>query len=149
MGATTEALKAPADAEDRVRSWVEAFLTFFVDQPDAFRLLFREPWGSGDPRVTVHSSRAMVELSRQLADPLGLTGASAATLVTSTTGTIGFVVAVTEQLLAGQVDHQAATASAADFIIGGLGGIRRPRRAQPPPPTSTRGTRGPIPHTTS
>jgi AcrR family transcriptional regulator len=126
--ATTEALDRAAGVDARIRSWVEAFLTFFVDQPDAFRLLFREPWGSGDPLVTVRSFRAMVELSRQLVDPFGLDGASAAALVTLTTGTIGLVVAVTEQVLAGQAEYEPAAESAADFVIGGISCLR------PPPP---------------
>lgn len=126
--ATTEALDRAASVEARIRNWVEAFLSFFVDQPDAFRLLFREPWGSGDPLVTVRSFRAMVDLSRQLIDPFGLDGASAAALVTLTTGTVGLLVGVTEQVLAGQAEYEIAAESAADFVIGGISRLR------PPPP---------------
>lgn len=131
IAATTEAVDSPALAEDRIREWVEAFVAFFVGQPDAFRLLFREPWGSGDPLVTIRSFRAMVELSRQLADPLGLQSALPAALVTSTTGTVGFLVAVTEQVLAGQVESAAAVATATDFIIGGLSRLHPPAPGAP------------------
>ena len=129
--ATRQALGTAATVESRIREWVEAFVSFFVDQPDAFRLLFREPWGSGDPLVTVRSFRAMVDLSRQLVDPFGLTGASAAALVTVTTGTIGLLVAVTEQVLAGQVEHDAAAESAAEFIIGGISRLHPPAPGAP------------------
>jgi AcrR family transcriptional regulator len=131
IAATTEAVGGPASPEDRIRAWVEAFLGFFVNQPDAFRLLFREPWGSGDPLVTIRCFRAIVGLSRQLAEPLSLQAAPPAALVTSTTGTVGFVVAVTEQVLAGQVESAAAVATAADFIIGGLSRLRLPAPGAP------------------
>jgi AcrR family transcriptional regulator len=131
MAATTEAVHRPASGEDRIRAWVEAFVDYFVGQPDGFRLLFREPWGSGDPLVTIRSFRAMVELSRQLADPTGLQSALPAALVTSTTGTVGFVVAVTEQVLAGQVESAAAVAAAGDFIVGGLSRIHPPGPGAP------------------
>jgi AcrR family transcriptional regulator len=136
--ATGEALGRSASVDARIRGWVEAFLTFFVDQPDGFRLLFREPWGSGDPLVTIRSFRAMVDLSRQLVDPFGLTGTSAAALVALTTGTIGLLVAVTEQVLAGQVEYDTAAESAADFIIGGISRLR-------PPPTVAPGDRSRTP----
>jgi AcrR family transcriptional regulator len=124
--ATAEAVRVREGDEDRIRAWVEAFLAFFVDQPDAFRLLFREPWGSGDPLVTIRSFRAMVELSRQLAEPLGLHRAAPSTLIAATAGTVGFVVAVTEQVLAGQLDPAAGAESAADFVIGGLSRLHPP-----------------------
>ncbi|HEX3839521.1 MAG TPA: TetR/AcrR family transcriptional regulator [Acidimicrobiales bacterium] len=131
MAATTEAIGGPAGAKDRIRGWVEAFVGFFVAQPDGFRLLFREPWGSGDPLVTIRSFRAMVDLSRQLADPLGLPAVAPAALVTAATGAVGFVVAVTEQVLAGQVESAAAAATASDFIIGGLSRLRPPAPGAP------------------
>jgi AcrR family transcriptional regulator len=131
IAATTDSLDRAASVDARIRGWVEAFLTFFVDQPDAFRLLFREPCGSGDPLVTVRSFRAMVDLSRQLVDPFGLDRASAAALVTLTTGTIGLVVAVTEQVLAGQAEYETAAESAADFVIGGINRLRPPAPGEP------------------
>lgn len=129
--AIAEAVGVPAGTEDRIRAWVEAFLAFFVDQPDAFRLLFREPWGSGDPLVTSRSSRAMVELSHQLAAPLGLQGAPPSTGGVATTGTVGLVVAVTEQVLAGQLEAAAGAESAVDFVIGGLNRLRPPAPGGP------------------
>jgi AcrR family transcriptional regulator len=128
IAATSEAVDGPATAEDRLRGWVEAFVAFFVGQPDAFRLLFREPWGSGDPLVTIRSFRATVELSRQLADRLGLPPALPASVAT---GSVGFVVAATEQVLAGQVESAAAAATATDFIIGGLSRLHPPAPGAP------------------
>lgn len=118
--ATTRALAVPVDVETRIRGWIGAFLAFFVDQPDAFRLLFREPWGSGEPRVMSRTVGALVDLSHQLDATLTVSGTWGAALVTSTSGTIGFVVAVTELLLTGQVDLESAAATGTDFILGGI-----------------------------
>jgi AcrR family transcriptional regulator len=123
LAATGQAVSAPVTAEARLTRFVEAFLGHFVERPEAFRLLFRDPWGSGDPAVVGRSVQTNVELSGQLIEPLARSGAPGAALVTSTQGVIGFLLAATELVLSGQVPpHQAVDASVR-FLVAGMAGL--------------------------
>lgn len=121
MAETTAAAFAPSVNDDaRVERTVEALLAFFMDQPDAFRLLFHEPWGSNDDVVKDMANQAMSDLSAELALPIAHAGASASAMAASSSGTAGFIVAIAQLLLAGQVELDVATTTGTQFILGGL-----------------------------
>ncbi len=48
---TSAALAGHNDIAGRIAAYVEAMLTYFSREPDAFHLLYRDPWGSGEPMV--------------------------------------------------------------------------------------------------
>lgn len=123
QASTRAALAAPFDVPRRIAGYVEAFLTYFEGRADAFRLLFREPWGSGDPHVVRRGVDVLVDLSQDLAGPLASFGAPADTLMTVTAGAAGFLVAVTDTMVAGQVGRQRATAIVTDFVLAGMRAI--------------------------
>lgn len=117
---TRSALSAPFDARRRIGGFVDAFLAYFGERQDAFRLLFREPWGSGDPQVARCGVEVMVALSHDLSGPLAHFGAPTEVLMTVTAGSVGFLVAVTDAVIAGQVQRQHAAEIATQFILGGM-----------------------------
>jgi len=117
---TRAALGAPYDAPRRLESFVGAFLGYFERRPDAFRLLFREPLGSGDPVVVRRGVDVMVTLSQDLAGLLAGFGASAEASMIVTVGAVGFLTAVADALLAGQVDRTQARTIATRFLLGGV-----------------------------
>lgn len=120
LAGTRAALAAPFDAGRRIQAFVEAFLTYFEERADAFRLLFREPWGSGDPQVVRRGVDVVVTLTRDLAGQLASLGAPADTLMTVTAGVAGFLVAVTETVVAGQASREEAAAIATRFVLAGM-----------------------------
>ncbi len=125
LATTGEAVSAPVAAPARVTRFVEIFLDYFAEQPDAFRLLFRDPWGSGEPDVISRTVQLMLELSGQLIEPLSASGAPGAALVTTTQGIIGFLLSATELVLSGHVPPAAAASASVAFIVAGtdaLGG---------------------------
>ncbi len=117
---TRAALAAPYDAQRRLGGFVEVFLSYFSERPDAFRLLFREPWGSGDPQVVRRGVEVMVTLSGDLAGPLASYGTASDTLMVVTAGALGFLVAVADAVLAGQMERVAAVEVVTDFLIAGM-----------------------------
>jgi AcrR family transcriptional regulator len=138
LRATRVPLSAPFDAARRLEGFVDAFLGYFEHRPDAFRLLFREPLGSGDPVVVQRGVDVLVTLSLDLAGLLASFGAEAEVAMTATAGTVGFLVAVADAVLAGQIPRDRASAIASQFLLGGIrtaacGGeppaSRHPRRA--------------------
>lgn len=120
---TRAALAAPFDARRRIGGFVDAFLDYFDGRADAFRLLFREPWGSGDPQIGRRGVEVMVTLSHDLSGPLAHFGASTEALMTVTAGAVGFLVAVTDAVLAHQVERYHAATIATRFILGGMDAV--------------------------
>jgi AcrR family transcriptional regulator len=123
VAGTRAALSAPFDAGRRIGAFVDAFLAYFEGRGDAFRLLFREPWGSGDPQVVRRGVEVLVALSQDLAGPLASFGAPADALMTVTAGATGFLLSVTDAMLAGQVARGRATAIASRFILAGMAAL--------------------------
>lgn len=123
LAGTRAALTTPFDAGRRIGAFVEAFLGYFEDRADAFRLLFREPWGSGDPQVTRRGVEVLVTLSQDLAVPLASFGAPADTLMTVTAGAVGFLLAVTETMVAAQVARSQAASTATRFVLAGMAAV--------------------------
>lgn len=120
VAGTRAALAAPFDARRRIAAFIEAFLGYFEGREDAFRLLFRDPWGSGDPQVVRRGVEVLVTVSQDLAGPLSSFGAPADALMTVTAGATGFLVSVTDTMLAGQVSRDRAAAIASRFILAGM-----------------------------
>lgn len=123
VAGTRAALSAPFDAGRRIGAFVDAFLAYFEGREDAFRLLFREPWGSGDPQVVRRGVEILVTVSQDLAGPLASFGAPADALMTVTAGATGFLLSVTDTMLADQVTRQRATTIVTRFILAGMAAL--------------------------
>ncbi len=120
MAETRAALAVPFGVNRKIEGLVDTFMSFLERNPDAFRLLFREPWGSGEPRIIRRAVEAQVQLATELISPLASSGAPGPVLLAATSGTVGLLLATAELLLAGQVDREVTVATASRYIIGGL-----------------------------
>lgn len=120
---TRAALSAPFDAGRRIGAFVDAFLAYFEEREDAFRLLFREPWGSGDSQVVRRGVEILVTVSQDLAGPLASFGAPADALMTVTAGATGFLLSVTDTMLADQVTRQRAATIVTRFVLAGMAAL--------------------------
>lgn len=70
-----EAVGAPTSPEQRVAHLAAAVLGWFGEQPDAYRLLVLEPWGSGDPGVVGQAAAVRARLACELNTLLAPAGA--------------------------------------------------------------------------
>ncbi|MGY6500729.1 MAG: TetR/AcrR family transcriptional regulator [Acidimicrobiales bacterium] len=113
---------APFSASTRMEQLIAAMFAYFQDEPQAYRLLFRDVWSAGDPAVEAVASttRAMVtgEISGLLAD----SGASSDELAAAAAGIFGFTAATIELALAGEVDAETAWSVSCRYATAQLGG---------------------------
>ncbi len=122
---TSAALAGHNDIAGRIAAYVEAMLTYFSREPDAFHLLYRDPWGSGEPMVIRRAGGARRNLSRSLSAVITPVETARPQLLAVTTGVIGMLLAVTELMISGGIFLPDAVDTVTRMIIGGLSGLAR------------------------
>ncbi len=120
VAALRGALHAPVAPQQRVRLLVEHLLEHFDAQPDAFRLLFLEPWGTGEPAIVGQAMAIRVRLGAELASLLSSAGARTATTQAAAASTIGALLHLCELWLAEQIGREDALEVGTSFVLGGL-----------------------------
>lgn len=99
---------APFSEAKRMEHLLAALFTFFADNPDAYRLLFREAWASRDDDVVQAVAAARAPLVAVIAEIVGGRGGTAQDVLLISTGILGCALANIELALAGTVDTEAA-----------------------------------------
>jgi len=122
------ALSAPLRAERRLELFVEAVVDFFGKHKDAYRLLFREPPGSGEAEIVKRAAAVEVSLAGELAKAMAHTAAAADEVAVVSFGIIGFVLHATNLFVEHQVDRATTVATTSAFIAAGVAALE----AQPP-----------------
>jgi AcrR family transcriptional regulator len=117
------ALGTPLAPERRLHRMIAAIFDFFEHAPDAFRLLFREPWGTAEPAVITHAGTAQAQLAGELSTALAASGAPASIILGATSGTLGFVFNVVELAQTSQIDREGGIELCTTFIVNGLGAL--------------------------
>ena len=121
VGRLRTALRSPVAPERRITLLVERLFDYFDEQPDAFRLLFLEPWGSGDPGIVGQALAIRVRLGAELASLLSAAGAGTEETLAASAASIGALLHLCEAWLSGQIDRDRAVAAADRYLHGGLG----------------------------
>lgn len=124
--AALRAMRAPVGLDLRVRALVEAVLDFFVAEPDAFRLLILEPWGSGDQAILVQAMALRVRIGTELAMLLGSSGAPFNQTAGVATAAVGSLVYLCEAMMSGQLTRAEAAEVGSRFLCFGLHGLETP-----------------------
>lgn len=114
------AVSAPVNTARRVERLVEAMIGFFEAQPDAFGLLFRDPFGVREEAVLREAVVVQSELARAFARLLAHGGVPADTVLGLTSGTLAFVIRVIELEVTGELDHDVAVDACLTCILGVL-----------------------------
>ncbi len=113
-------------ASKKLAKLVETFVNFFDDHRDGFRLLFREPWGSGEESLIIRAIAVQVQVANELIQPLASSGATSDNVLIATSGAIGMLLHTTELWLSGQTEKEhviSSTSTLLEFGMSGLGVI--------------------------
>jgi AcrR family transcriptional regulator len=117
------AVRAPTPNEQRLAGLAAALLGYFGENPDAYRLLILEPWGSGDPGVVGQAMAVRARLASELNALLAPAGAPLPVTMAAGAAAIGALLHVCELWMAGQVTEDEAVEVAQRFVGGGLAAL--------------------------
>lgn len=118
-----EAARAPLAPAKRVGRVIDALLSFFEDQPFAYRLIISEPWGSGDPSVISQAIWVRTRLASELAGILASANQSAERTTIGAVAAVGALLQICELRMSDQLDGEQARLTAGAFVRGGLAGL--------------------------
>jgi len=117
------AVSAPVNTARRIERLVEALIGFFEEQPEAFAMLFRDPFGVREHEIVLEAIGVQVELAREFSKLFATSGVPALTLVAITSGTVSYVMKVIEMEVAHEIDREAALDACMTCILGVMGQI--------------------------
>ena len=103
-----QAAQVPFSPEKRMEQLLGAIFGFFDNNPEAYRLLFRDSSASRDRAVEEASALTRAQLSAELAGLMASSGLEATELLAVSNGILGFVLANVDLVLSGQVDAETA-----------------------------------------
>lgn len=115
-----QATKLPFGPKVRMQHLLGVIFGFFDENPDAFRLLFKDPWGTHDPDVENAATTVRVELASELAGLLADPRVSPDELVAASTGILGFALSNVDRCLADQVAPEVAWRVTCDYATTSL-----------------------------
>jgi len=118
--AVRSAVRAPVSTERRWDELVEAVLGWFEQNPDAYRLLILEPWGSGDPGVVGQAMAVRARLAGEVNALLAPAGVPLPLTMAGAAAAMGALLHVCELWMADQITRQQATEVARRFVRAGL-----------------------------
>ena len=113
-----QATRAPVHTAKKVERLVEALVAFFAEEPAAFAVLFRDPYGVREPDVVLEAVVAQAELAREFATLLSTAGAPADTLLAVSSGVVAYVMRVIEMAVAGEIDCDTTVDACMTCILG-------------------------------
>lgn len=111
----------PFSAGARMEQLIAAMFTYFKDEPDAYRLLFRDVWSTGEPSVEAMASATRAMVTGEITGLLTDSGASTDELAATGAGIFGFTAATIELALAGEVDAETAWSVTCRYATAQLG----------------------------
>jgi AcrR family transcriptional regulator len=119
-GRMSYAARVPFSAAKRMEHLIAAMFAFFQEEPDAFRLLFRDVWAANDAGIEANAIAARALLTSEIAQVIADAGVSADELTASSTGILGFALANVELALGGEVDAETAWATTSRYATSQL-----------------------------
>lgn len=117
------AVHAPVAPSRRLADLVASLLTYFGTHPDVYRLLFLEPWGSGDPTVVGKATAVLARLSAEIDALLAHAGQPLGVTVAGGAAALGAVLALSELAIGGELSGEQATDAAQRFVHAGLAAL--------------------------
>jgi len=114
------AVSAPVNTARRIERLVTALVGFFEEQPDAFSLLFRDPFGVREHEIVHEAVVVQAELAREFSRLFATSGVPTLTLVAVTSGTVSYVMKVIEMAVGGEIDRETALDASMTCILGVL-----------------------------
>jgi AcrR family transcriptional regulator len=103
-----QAARVPFSVQPRLHHLLGGLFAFFDENPAAHRMLFRDPWASGDEQVEASALATQAQIAGELAAVMAPSGLSADDLVAASSGTLGYALANVELCLSGQLAPEVA-----------------------------------------
>lgn len=122
ISSVKSAMRAPKSSAKRIAGAVSAFFSFFESNRSAYRLLFLEPWGTGEAEIVGQAISIRVQFVSELARALAGSGAPLDTTMAAAAATVGSLLHMAEVWLSDEMDHSIAVQVATQFVLGGLAG---------------------------
>ena len=119
-GVVRTAVSAPVNTARKVERLVEALVGYFEEHPEAFMLLFKDPFGVREPEVVQEAVVAQAELAREVAKLFSSSGIPTMTLIGVTSGTLAYMLKVIELEVAGELDHETTVDACLTCVLGVL-----------------------------
>ncbi|MCU1354638.1 MAG: regulatory protein TetR [Acidimicrobiales bacterium] len=125
IGVIHAAVSAPVNTARRIERLVKALLHYFGSHPEAFALLFRDPYGVREPEILSEAAAVQAELVREFSKLYASVGVPAERLVASTSGTVAYVMRIVELAVGGEIDREAAVDACMTCVLGVMGELGR------------------------
>ncbi|MBI2706037.1 MAG: TetR/AcrR family transcriptional regulator [Actinobacteria bacterium] len=114
------AVTAPVNTARKVERLVEALVGYFEEKPEAFTLLFKDPFGVREPEVVHGAVVAQAELAREVAKLFSSSGIPTMALIGITSGTLAYMLKVIDLEVAGELDHDTTVDCCLTCVLGVL-----------------------------
>jgi AcrR family transcriptional regulator len=102
------AASVPFSPAKRLEHLIAAVFAFFQEEPNAYRLLFRDVWAAADPVVEASAVATRALLTAEIASVVADAGISADELTAISAGIFGFTMANVELSLTNEIDAETA-----------------------------------------
>jgi len=117
-GVIRSAVSGPVNTARRIERLVQALIGFFEAQPDAFDILFRDPYGVREPEIVLEAVGVQVAVAKEITTLLAPSGVPTNTLLAIANGTVAYVVKVIEMTVAGEIDSEDALDACMTCMLG-------------------------------
>lgn len=112
------AVSGPVNTARRIEHLVKALIQFFEDQPDAFDILFRDPFGVREPEIVLEAVGVQVALAKEFTTLLAPSGIPTNTLLAVAYGTVAYVMKVIEMKVSGEITSDDALDASMTCMLG-------------------------------
>lgn len=112
------AVSGPVNTARRIERLVKALIQFFEDQPDAFDILFRDPFGVREPDIVLEAVGVQVALAKEFTTLLAPSGIPTNTLLAVAYGTVAYVMKVIEMKVSGEINADDALDACMTSMLG-------------------------------
>ena len=113
-----KAVSGPVNTARRIERLVKTLIDFFERQPDAFNILFRDPFGVREQEIVLEAVGVQVELAREFSTLLAPSGIPTSTLLAVAFGTVSYVMKVIEMEVGGEITPDDALDACMTCILG-------------------------------
>ncbi len=113
-----KAVSGPVNTARRIERLVKTLIDFFEQQPDAFNILFRDPFGVREQEIVLEAVGVQVELAKEFSTLLAPSGIPTSTLLAVAFGTVSYVMKVIEMEVGGEIGPDDALDACMTCILG-------------------------------
>jgi AcrR family transcriptional regulator len=113
-----KAVSGPVNTARRIERLVKTLIDFFEQQPDAFNILFRDPFGVREQEIVLEAVGVQVELAKEFSTLLAPSGIPTSTLLAVAFGTVSYVMKVIEMEVGGEISADDALDACMTCILG-------------------------------